>query len=168
MSASPSSASSGKTGEQTGRLDLTLTRDLAVPPALVWKVWTTPEHLMPWFCPRPWMVTQCEIELRPGGKFFTVMRGPEGQEFPNLGIFLELVENRRLVFTDTLHPGWRPATNPFFTAIVTMEEIAGGTRYTATALHKDDADRKKHEEMGFHDGWATAATQMEDYAKSLL
>lgn len=163
------SASSKKTAasQQTGRLDLTLTRVLAVPPQLVWKAWTTPEHLMKWFCPRPWYVSECEMELRPGGKFYTVMNGPDGESFPNMGIFLELVENRRIVMTDTLHPGWRPAPQPFFTGIIEIEAVDGGTRYTATALHKDDADREKHEAMGFHDGWGTATTQLEEVAKTL-
>ncbi len=58
------------------KLDLVLERTVAVPPELVWKAWTTPEHLTPWFCPRPWTTTECVIELRPGGAFNTVMRSP--------------------------------------------------------------------------------------------
>lgn len=154
--------------KQTGRLDLTLSRVIDVPPALVWKVWTTPEHLMQWFCPRPWKTVECEMDLRPGGRFYSRMQGPNGEDMPMLGCFLEIVEGRRLVFTDALHPEWRPAPNPFFTAIVEIEAEGKGTRYTATARHKDDADRKKHEDMGFHDGWGTALNQLVEVAKSLM
>ena len=49
------------------------------------RAWTTPEHLKKWFTPAPWTTVDCEIDLRPGGIFRTVMRSPEGQEFPNVG-----------------------------------------------------------------------------------
>jgi uncharacterized protein YndB with AHSA1/START domain len=118
----------------------------------------------------------CEIELRPGGIFRTVMRSPEGQDFPNVGRFLELVEHRKIVWTDALAPGYRPAMPsgsssncaPFyFTAIITFEDHGGGTRYTARALHKDDRDRKIHEEMGFFDGWGTCFDQLVAVVKKL-
>lgn len=147
--------------------DLVLTRVIAVPPLLVWKVWTEPEHLKHWFVPRPWSITQCEVDLRPGGIFRTVMRSPEGEEYPNVGCFLEVDQGKRLVFTDALEPGYRPSTEPFFTAIVTIESEGAGTRYTAYALHRDPEARAKHEEMGFHDGWGTALDQLVEYAHTL-
>lgn len=88
------------------------------------------------------------------------MRAPDGTEYPTEGSVLELVENERIVFTDALEAGYRPARNPFFTAILTLEEQDGGTRYTARALHKDDADREKHEQMGFHEGWGKCVDQL--------
>ncbi|SLN34574.1 SRPBCC family protein [Oceanibacterium hippocampi] len=143
-----------------GRLDLVLSREIDVPRALVWKAWTEPEHLVRWFAPKPFTTAECEVDLRPGGRFRTVMKAPDGAEFGGDGCILEVVPERRLVFTDTLLPGFRPSPEPFFTAIVEMEDSAGGTRYTATALHKDDADRERHEAMGFHDGWSTCLDQL--------
>jgi uncharacterized protein YndB with AHSA1/START domain len=147
------------------KLDLVLERVVDVPRELVWKAWTTPEHLRHWFCPRPWTTTECEIDLRPGGIFRTTMRSPEGQEFPNLGCYLEVVPNERLVFTDALLPGYRPSKEPFFTAMLTLEPSGKGTRYVAYAIHRDEDGRKKHEEMGFHDGWGTVVDQMVEYIK---
>jgi len=147
------------------KLDLVLERDIDVPVELVWKVWTTPKHLREWFCPKPWTVTSCEIDLRPGGAFSTVMRSPEGQEFPNLGIYLEVVPLKRLIFTDTLLPGYRPSPKPFFTAVLELEARGKGTRYVATAIHGNEETRKQHEEMGFYDGWGTVVTQMVEYIK---
>ena len=149
-------------------LDLVLERVIDVPRDLVWKAWTEPEHLKKWFTPAPWTVVDCEIDLRPGGKFHTVMRSPEGQEFPSDGCFLEIVPLERLVFTDALLPGYRPSQEPFFTAIVTMEPHGEGTRYIAMAIHRDESGRKQHEEMGFHEGWGTALDQMVDYIKTTL
>lgn len=150
------------------KLDLVLERNIDVPVDLVWKAWTTPEHLKHWFVPKPWMVTECEIDLRPGGMFRSVMRGPNGEEFTNLGCYLDVVPNKRLVFTDTLLPDYRPAANPFFTAYLLLDGKGGSTRYTAVALHGNEESRKKHEDMGFHDGWGTVVTQMIEFIKAGL
>src|SRR5687768_399879 len=148
------------------RLDLVLERIVDVPPEKVWAAWTKPEHVVKWFTPAPWSTVDCEIDLRPGGIFRTVMRSPEGEDHENVGCFLEVVENRRLVFTDALGPGWRPKSEPFMTAVVSIEPHKGGTKYTAIAIHKDEETRKKHEEMGFHEGWATALDQLVEYVRS--
>jgi uncharacterized protein YndB with AHSA1/START domain len=150
------------------KLDLVLERTLDVPRELVWTALTKPEHLRHWFAPKPWAITDCEIDLRPGGAIRFVMRSPEGQEFPNIGCYLDIVPNERLVWTDALLPGYRPSENPFFTAVLTLEPQGSGTRYRAIAVHRDEAGRKKHEDMGFHEGWGTVADQMVAYVKSNL
>lgn len=153
------------------KLDLVLERVVDVPPELVWKCWTTPEHLVKWFTPAPWTTTDCEIDLRPGGMFRTVMRSPEGQEFPHVGCYLEVDENRRLVWTAALEPGYRPTARSteelLFTAFILLEPSGKGTRYTAIALHPDQESAKKHADMGFHDGWGKALGQLVAVAKAL-
>jgi uncharacterized protein YndB with AHSA1/START domain len=149
------------------KLDLVLERIVDVPRDLVWTAWTKPEHVSKWFTPAPWTVADCEIDLRPGGVFRTVMRSPDGKEFPNIGCYLEVIPNERLVWTDALLPGYRPSENPFFTAIVTLEPLGNGTRYTAMAIHRDEAGRKRHEEMGFRDGWGKALDQLVAHAKKM-
>jgi uncharacterized protein YndB with AHSA1/START domain len=149
------------------RLDLVLERVVDVSPKLVWAAWTRPEHLVHWFTPAPWTVSDCEIDLRPGGMFRTVMRSPKGKEFPNIGCYLEIVPEKRLVWTDALLPGYRPSVNPFFTAVIALEPSGAGTRYVATAIHRDEEARKKHEEMGFHHGWAAALDQLVARAKTM-
>ncbi len=148
-------------------LDLVLERIVDVAPNLVWDAWTKPEHLKVWFCPKPWSVSSCEIDLRPGGLFKTIMRSPEGQEFPNLGCYLEVVPQERLVFTDTLLAGYRPSPKPFMTAIITIAAHGTGTKYTAVALHGDAATQKQHEDMGFAQGWSTALDQLVAHAKTM-
>ena len=66
-------------------LDLVFERVVALPPAAIWRAWTEPELIKQWFTPAPWRTTECEIDLRPGGIFRTVMRGPDGQEFDKAG-----------------------------------------------------------------------------------
>lgn len=156
-------------------LDLVLERYIDVPRELVWAAWTQPEHVKQWFTPRPWTVSECEIDLRPGGIFRTVMCGPEGERFNNIGCYLEVVPNERLVWTDALRPGFRPTVPATegcvieggFTAIIELRSEGTGTRYTATALHRDPAACKAHAEMGFHDGWGAALDQLVELVKSL-
>ena len=148
-------------------LDLVLEREVDVPRELVWAAWTRPEHLRKWFVPRPWSITKCEVDLRPGGAFHFTMRSPEGQEFPNVGCFLEVVPNEKLAWTDALLPGYRPSEKPFFSAVVLLEPRGKGTRYTAIAIHGDEATRKKHEEMGFHEGWGKCFDQLVEHVKSM-
>ena len=149
------------------RLDLMLERVVDVPPRLVWRAWTEPEHLKQWFTPKPWQTVEAEIDLRPGGIFRTVMRGPEGEEHAGSGCYLEVVPQERLVWTDALLPGYRPAESPFFTCVLELESVGEGTRYRATALHRDPESRQKHEEMGFYQGWGTALDQLVELAKEM-
>jgi uncharacterized protein YndB with AHSA1/START domain len=153
-------------GKIDPKLDLVLEREIDVPVELVWEAWTTPESIKHWFVPKPWTIVSCEIDLRPGGIFSTVMRSPEGDEYPNLGCYLEIVPMQRMIFTDTLLPGFRPSPKPFFTAALLLEPKGSGTRYTAVALHGNEETRKQHEEMGFHDGWGTVVDQMVAHIKA--
>jgi uncharacterized protein YndB with AHSA1/START domain len=148
-------------------LDLVLERVIDVPRELVWAAWTRPEHVKRWFTPAPWKTVECEIDLRPGGSFRTVMRGPTGDESPNVGCYLEIVENEKLVFTDALLPGFRPSGTPFFTGVIRLEPEGEGTRYIAIAKHGSGAARKQHEEMGFHEGWGKALDQLVELANGL-
>ena len=151
------------------KLDLVLERVVDVPVELVWKAWTEPEHLKHWFTPRPWRVTECEVDLRPGGLFRFYMQGPDGERSDNVCCYLEVVPQRRLVWTDTLQGGWRPGSKDVMgiTAVITLEPMGRQTRYVATVLHRDEAGRKKHEEMGFYDGWGTVLDQMVEHIKAL-
>ena len=150
-----------KRPEINPELDLMLERVVDVRPELVWKAWTEPEHLKRWFTPRPWETVDCEIDLRPGGVFSTTMRSPEGEVMPaDPGCYLEVVDHRKLVFTDALGPGYRPKVQGFMTATILLEPEGSGTRYTAIAMHASPDGRKQHEEMGFLDGWGTALDQL--------
>lgn len=147
-------------------LDLKLERTVDVPPEFIWKGWTDPTMLKQWFTPAPWKTTDCSIDLRPGGEFRTVMEGPNGEKMDNTGCYLEVVENRKLVWTDAMMENFRPKLEPnecfmrFFTAFVILQPAGGGTKYTAIAVHADAESKRKHEEIGFHQGWSAALDQL--------
>ncbi|NJM84551.1 MAG: SRPBCC family protein [Tabrizicola sp.] len=144
--------------------DLVLERYVAVPVEKVWAAWTEPELILQWFTPAPWKTVECKIDLRPGGRFYTLMRGPAGEEHAGDGCFLEVEAPKRLVWTSALGPGYRP--NPVqhidlsFTAMLDFQPKGGGTVYTARAIHGTEAAAKTHAEMGFADGWGAALDQL--------
>ena len=152
------------------KLDLRFTRVVDVPRSLVWRAWTEPKLLMPWFCPLPWKTIDCEIDLRPGGIFRTTMQSPEGVEFPNAGCYLDVEPNEKLVWTNALLPGYRPSVasatcgsedaNFLFTAMIELADEGQGTRYTATVIHADEAGCNQHAGMGFEAGWGAALDQL--------
>ncbi len=148
--------------------DLVLSRVIDAPPEKIYRAWTEPALLRRWFAPRPWITPQAELDVRPGGASLVVMRDPEGNDYPNHGLYLEVVPNRRLVFTDAFVAAWEPSkTTPFMTVILTFEESGRGTLYTATVRHWTIADRERHEAMGFHDGWGRCADQMAEVVARL-
>lgn len=148
--------------------DLVICRVLRAPRSALWRAWTDPALLKEWWCPKPWTTEVRAFDLRPGGDFHTFMQGPDGGTSDNPGSFLEIVPQSRLVFTSMLTGGWRPQ-KPWlgFTAIITMEDEAGGSRYTARVMHPDEATRDQHEKMGFFEGWDTAISQLDDFATTL-
>jgi uncharacterized protein YndB with AHSA1/START domain len=148
------------TAEATSDRELVLTRLIDAPPAKLFRAWTDPDLLKQWFAPLPYTTPVAELDVRPGGANFIVMRGPDGKDLPNRGVYLEVVENERLVVTDAYTKAWEPSEKPFMTLILTFENVAGKTRYTARVRHWSVADREAHEKMGFHEGWGQCTDQL--------
>ncbi len=140
--------------------ELVLTRLIDAPPEKVFAAWTTPEIMVKWFTPKPWETVSAQTDVRPGGSSVIVMRGPDGTEFPNRGVYLEVVPNKRLVFTDAFTEAWKPSDKPFMTGILTFDNEGGKTRYTARVVHWTVADKETHEKMGFLEGWGKATEQL--------
>ena len=141
--------------------ELVLTRLINAPREKVYRAWTEPALLKQWFAPKPYTTPIVEIDVRPGGSAYFVMRGPDGKDLPNHGVYLEVVPNEKLVSTDAYVKAWEPSEKPFMTLILTFEDEGGKTRYTARARHWTVADRETHEKMGFHEGWGICADQLE-------
>ena len=142
--------------------ELTVTRLIDAPPERVYAAWTQPELLKKWFTPKPVETITAEMDVRPGGSSLIVMRLPDGTEMPNRGVFLEVVPNKKLVFTDAYVSAWEPSGKPFMTGILTFEDEGGKTRYTARVRHWTKEDCETHAKMGFHEGWGKATDQLEE------
>jgi len=140
--------------------DLVLARIIDAPPEKLFRAWTEPELLKQWFAPLPYTTPVAELDVRPGGAILVVMRGPDGIDMPNRGVYLEVVKNKRLVSTDAYTRAWEPSPKPFMTLILTFERQGTKTKYTARVRHWTVADREAHEKMGFHEGWGICADQL--------
>jgi uncharacterized protein YndB with AHSA1/START domain len=151
----------------TSDRELVLTRIINAPREKVFKAWTDPDFLKQWFAPLPYTTPKAELDVRPGGSNLIVMRDAAGHDFPNRSVYLEVVENERLVFTDAYTKAWEPSAKPFMTVILTFEDEGGKTNYTARVLHWTAADRETHEKMGFYQGWGQCTDQLEALAAKL-
>jgi uncharacterized protein YndB with AHSA1/START domain len=155
-----------KSFEISSKTDFVLERFIDAPKHLVWEALTKPEHLKEWYMPKPWgAVSHCEMDVRPGGIFSIDIATGDGQEFPNLGCFVEVAPMERLVWTSMLFPGFRPAVfdDVPITAIVTMETAGTGTRYVFTALHRDETDFEKNKASGWQQGTEIAVDQFVEH-----
>jgi uncharacterized protein YndB with AHSA1/START domain len=94
----------------------------------VYRAWTDSALLRQWFAPLPDTTPVAELDVRPGGATLIVMRGPDGTELPNRGVYLEVVPDRKLVITDAYTEAWQPSQKPFMTVIVIFDAEGGGTR----------------------------------------
>ncbi|UCI05469.1 SRPBCC family protein [Mesorhizobium sp. B1-1-8] len=134
----------------------------------VYRCWAETSLLKQWFAPKPWSVPRAEMDVRTGGSSFVAMAGPDGNEFPNYGVFLEVIPGEKIVFTDAFTSAWEPSDKPFMTATLTFEdEGEGKTRYIVRVRHWSVANREEHEKMGFHQGWSQCADQLEELANTL-
>ena len=144
-------------GNQDDGYELSVTRHIAAPPAVVWHAMT--QRIPEWWCPRPWRTEVIEQDWRAGGRSAMVMRGPDGEENPLEGVFLEVVPEVRFVFTNAFRAGWLPQA-PFMVGGFVIAPEGDGTRYRAWARHWDEAAMRQHEAMGFAAGWGTVADQL--------
>lgn len=153
-------------------LDLELIENVPLTPDQLFDGWTNPEILKKWFCPRPWKVTECSIDLRPGGLFSNVMQSPEGELMPeNKGCYLLIEKPTRLVWTGILGESFRPNQIPqlgfgFVCDLRFTSLEQGGTRFHAIVMHSDAEGKIKHEKMGFEQGWRIALSQLVEHYQS--
>jgi uncharacterized protein YndB with AHSA1/START domain len=142
--------------------ELTITRVLDAPRSLVFKVWTEPSHLVRWWGPKNFTAPSCEMDLRPGGAWRACIRSPEGTDYRMQGVFREIVEPERLVFTfawedDEGEPGHQTLVT------VTFAEQDGRTRLTFhQATFESVESRDSH-----HGGWSECFDRLEDYLARL-
>lgn len=156
------------TVEPRNERELVIAHLLEASPEALYRCWTEAATYPDWFCPKPWRAEAQRLDLKPGGASRIMMYGPDGESFPNDGVFLELEPGRRLVFTDNYTEGWIPNPEGIMTAVISFEPQADGrTLYVARVGHPSVEAKTRHEEMGFHQGWGVVAEQLEAKAQTL-
>jgi uncharacterized protein YndB with AHSA1/START domain len=138
--------------------ELTITRVFDAPPGLVFKAWTEPERLVRWSGPEGFTTTSCAMDVRPGGSYRSCIRSPEGTDHCMQGVYREIAEPERLVFTFAWEDAeGRPGREMLVT--VTFAEDDGKTRMTFhQAVFESVEDRDGHRE-----GWSSSFDLLEAY-----
>lgn len=150
--------------------ELSITRFIDAPPETVYRIYTG--RTAEWWAPKPWKSRVIAQELRAGGRSSIEMEGPNGEKHPGEGVYLEVVPNEKIVFTNAFTAGWQPKTGMdsecdfLMVAIVEFEREGSGTRYTARVRHWNEEARKAHEAMGFEEGWGICAAQLAELAEA--
>jgi uncharacterized protein YndB with AHSA1/START domain len=144
--------------------ELVIERLIDAPVAALWTAYT--DHLDEWFCPAPWRAEVQEMDLRAGGRSAITMYGPDGEVMPNEGVYLEVIPERLIVFTDAFTHGWNP-TGPFMVGSFEFEPRGDRTLYRGRARHWTAEARAQHEAMGFAEGWGKVAEQWESVAQRI-
>lgn len=128
----------------TSDREIVVTRVFDAPRALVFKMWTDPQHVARWFGPNGFTLTNYEMDVRPGGVWRFVMHGPDGRDYQNKVVYVEIAEPERLVYRHVAPP---------FQMTVTFEEQGNQTHLTARMLFESAALRDKViEESGAVEG----------------
>lgn len=137
---------------------LTITRLLDAPSALVFRLWTQPEHLVRWWGPRDFTVPSCRIDVRPGGSYRICIRSAEGKDYWMEGVYREVTAPERLVFTFTWLGDHTAAGHEM---LVTVTFAAEGER-TRMTFHQ--AEFPSVEERDGHEaGWSECFDRLAAY-----
>ena len=164
-----------KTAEPATTGDFVISREFDAPGELVWRAWTDPAHLARWWGPRIMSTPVCELDVRPGGAYRIVMRGPDGTDYPIRGVFLEITPPTRLVMTMdcTEHPtSWhqlvkpssQPGENPagILHTTVAFEVIGHKTVLTIQTRFASPAIAAAMVNMGMNDGWSQSLDRLQE------
>lgn len=146
---------------------LILTRRLAAPPDRVWSAWTEADQLADWWGPEGFSSRVEQLDLRTGGNWCCIMIGPDGTEYPAKGTYRELIPGKRIVSSDEFDQSLKEMVEAELpgTILMTVDFAAegAGTLLTITLEHADEADRRKHEDMGVIDGWGSSLNCLERF-----
>jgi uncharacterized protein YndB with AHSA1/START domain len=145
--------------------DFVIERQFAASRARMFAMFTEPEHLTRWWAPRPYTISACTVDLRPGGIWHYGMRSPEGRDHWARSVYTEVVPPQRLAYTSTFAdadanpvPGM-----PEHLTTVTFTEEAGGTRVAAHVQFDDAAALQTAVALGMTQGMSMTWDELAVY-----
>lgn len=160
------------TNQPTSETAVVIERIFDAPVELIWKLWTQPEHFKNWYGPQNFSIPVAEMDLCIGGKRLICMEMPTpdgSMKMWTTGEFLEIVENQRLVYTESMSDehgniieqtgsGGSPTTTQ---VMVVLEQLANGTKMTMTHAGLPE------NAQGANSGWNQAFDKLAEYAKTV-
>lgn len=150
-------ALAGENASREHRLSLEITRIFDAPRNLVFKVWSTPEHALRWWGPRDFTAHSMKMDFRPGGAWRGCIRSPEGNDYWMGGVYREVIEPEKLIFTFAWDEEGKPGADTLIT--VSFIDVGGKTRLTFHQTPFDSVDeRDSHQE-----GWGECLERLQEY-----
>jgi uncharacterized protein YndB with AHSA1/START domain len=148
---------------------LTISRTFNAPRELVWKMFSDPFHLTHWWGPKGFTNPVCELDFRVGGRWYHVMRGPDGREFPADSTFLEIVPPERIVYRNRVVEAEAFGDNPppSFKRTLTFTENHGITTLTLFAEFETMDERDRAKRRGFIEGTLESYDRLADHMEAL-
>ncbi|MFO1023346.1 MAG: SRPBCC family protein [Planctomycetales bacterium] len=120
--------------------EIHITRVVRAPRELVYRAWTDPEHLQHWWGPNGFTTTTYKMDFRPGGEWRFMMHGPDGRDYPNWIIYVEIVPNERLVYK---HGGEVGHEDVNFSSTILFEDVGSDTKVTMQSIFPSEEERDR-------------------------
>ena len=149
-----------KAATATSDREIVITRVIGAPRELVFNAWTDPKHIGQWWGPRGFTTTIHEMDVRPGGIWRYVMHSPDGVDYKNKVVYVEIVKPERLVY---LHSDDTAGDPGQFHVTATFVEEGGKTRLTLRMFFESAAERDKMKEFGAIEGGNQTLERLEEY-----
>ncbi|MGZ9583044.1 SRPBCC family protein [Paenibacillus marinisediminis] len=121
-----------KSATRVGEREIEVIRVFDAPRDLVFDAWTKEEHLSKWWGPQDFMSTFKKFDMKPGGIWEFIMHGPDGVDFPNTNVIVEVVKPERIVFKHDVFP--------HYLATATFDDLDGKTKLTYSTIFDESAD----------------------------
>jgi uncharacterized protein YndB with AHSA1/START domain len=161
----PANAANTRVTTDVADRELIFTRLLDAPPELVFQAWTDPAHLIHWYGPKGFTTTVHQMDVRPGGEWRLTMHGPDGRDYKNRLLFVEVKKPERLVYKHEPEEGSEPVT---FETTVTFAEEQGKTRLTLRMLFPTHEERQHVVKMyGAVEGGRQTLGKLADYLQMI-
>ena len=149
---------------ETANRELSIIRLLNAPPELVWEVWTKPEHLTNWWGPIGFSTTTHEMNVKPGGVWRFMMHGPDGKDYPNKIVFIEVVKPELLVYK---HTGEDHTEDIRFHVTVNFQKQGNKTKLTMRSLFESSEELERViKEYGAKEGMKQTVDRLKEYLES--
>ena len=142
---------------------LTINRTFDAAISLVWEAWTKPEHVSKWWSPKGMEVNVIKHEFKEGGSWKYAMEMPDGSEFISDGVYIEIVENQKIVTS----ANFKPMTEGVELYIL-FEAQGNKTKFTFSVVHPTEEYSKQQKQMGFYNGWGSTFERMEELLSDLV
>lgn len=157
---SESASTTASSPSTSGEREVVITRVINAPRSLVFEAWTESKHVAQWWGPTGFTNTICEMDVRPGGVWRFIMHGPNGVDYKNKIVYMEVVETERLVYS---HGGDEGDEAGQFHVTVTFAEQDGKTQLTMRMLFESSEERDKTVDFGAIRGGNQTLDRLEEH-----